>query len=429
MKPRVWVFTICRNEARMMPFFLRHYSTFAEKIVVYDEQSDDGTREILQRSPIVELREWPNKGLNDEKFIECVNSTVGDCDWIIFADVDELLYHPDILRVLEEAKEDMIRATGYALISERGFPHHSAPQIYRYVRTGIRQPNYDKLICWRSGVRVFHTIGRHTYDDWPKCSGVRGSESKLKLLHCHHIGGVEWTRQRNKRNYDMAVDKKFAWNYAPQLDKPDQVGTVAWVRDAIENKKLIDVMAIPDYGVKKTTLRKLQFGCGGNHLDGWENHDAEINITNPLPFSDGCASFIFAEHVIEHVTHRQAWLFLAECWRVLAPGGVVRIAIPDISRMSSHMTQEYADAVKSGGHGDGSFGSAIKAAVFEHGHQAAWDENLLASFLEAIGFKPLYTRSCGESDYPELRNIEGHGKVVGDEIARVETSIVEGVKP
>lgn len=334
MKPRVWVFTICKNEARMMPFFLRHYSTFAEKIIVYDEQSDDGTRKLVAACPKAQIWEWPHRGLNDEEFTAKINQLGSDnfaamCDWVIFADVDELLHHPDILRVLSEAKEDMIRATGYALISPDGFPNPEwGGQLYEMVKMGIRQPNYDKFICWRPGVKVVHTIGRHTDGPWPKCAGKRGSEPKLKLLHCHHVGGVEWTRRINQRNYDRAVDKKYAWNYTAEHDKPEQVGSVAWVRDAIENNKLIDVMAIPDYSVKKPALNKLNFCCGANHLDGWINADIECDIRKPLPHPDNSAQFIFCEHGAEHVSHREAWLFFAECWRVLAPGGVVRIAIP-----------------------------------------------------------------------------------------------------
>lgn len=173
---------------------------------------------------------------------------------------------------------------------------------------------------------------------------------------------------------------------------------------------------------------KLHLCCGANYIEGWHNQDMECDITKPLPYPNGSVAFVFCEHGIEHTTHQQAWRFFEECFRVLQPGGVVRIAIPDLVRMSKFMTQEYADAVKKGGHGDGSFQSALKACVFQHGHQAAWTAHLLSTFLYAVGFK---TTLChvGHSKHPELRGIEGHGKVVGDDIAEVETSVCEGVKP
>lgn len=173
----------------------------------------------------------------------------------------------------------------------------------------------------------------------------------------------------------------------------------------------------------------LNLGCGSNRLSSpWRNHDVDMDLRLPLPFEASTVQFISAEHCCEHLTSQEAWSFFAQCHRVLQPGGVVRIAIPDLSRMSKHMTQEYAEAVKNGGHGDGSFQSALKACVFEHGHQSVWTSGLLSTFLQAVGFKATVCR-VGQSKHPELRGIEGHGRVVGEEIAEVETSVVEGVKP
>jgi len=180
--------------------------------------------------------------------------------------------------------------------------------------------------------------------------------------------------------------------------------------------------------VHTKTMKKLHFGCGGMNLGGWENHDAEVDIRKPLPFPNGSASRIFAEHVLEHVTHQEAWRFLEECFRVLAPNGVVRIAIPDVERMFSNMTMDYQQAVQKDVGGDGSFKAAIKAAVFEHGHQAAWTQEMLFTFMESIGFEA-FDRDAGFSKFPDLVGVEQHGKTVGEHIARVETSVVEGVKP
>lgn len=173
---------------------------------------------------------------------------------------------------------------------------------------------------------------------------------------------------------------------------------------------------------------KLHLCCGANQLEGWVNRDMDCDITKSLPYPDGSVAFIFCEHGVEHTTHQQAWRFFEECFRVLAPSGVVRIAIPDLARMSKQMTQEYADAVKKGGHGDGTFRSALKACVFEHGHQSAWTATLLSVFLGVVGFKATLCR-LNQSRHPELRAIEGHGKVVGEKIAEIETSVCEGVKP
>lgn len=246
---KVWVYSICKDEGEMIMDYLNHYGSFAEKIIVYDEQSTDGTREMLLANPKVEVREWPHKGLDDVKFVHCINSSyheaAGKADWVMFPDIDELLYSPNIEHVLKNAKEDMILARGFALIHDgkQVLTTKSGHQIYDIIKTGYPQSNYDKYICWRPHVQVTHNIGRHSTDGYPHCSGVVGTVPKLKLFHCHHVWGVDHTRKVNARNMERAVVKQFAWNYSPQHNTPNQVGTEAWVRHLIDNNLLFDVVS------------------------------------------------------------------------------------------------------------------------------------------------------------------------------------------
>lgn len=415
----ITVLTICKDERLMIELFLRHYSTFADRIIIWDEQSTDGTREVIKACPKAELREWPHKGLDDQKFIHAVNNNYRefqDSTWVMWPDVDEFLYHPNILDVLRDSPEPMIGSTGYALISKEGFPR-GAGQIYEQVKTGFPQNNYDKIICWRPQFLIQHAIGRHTYPGaWPKCNGQPlNPKPKLKLFHCHHIGGVEHTRQINARNFNRAVDKKFAWNYDASHNTVQQVGTEAWVADLLARDALYDVVS--------EAKMKINFCCGGNLLEGWKNHDMDCDIRKPLPYANGVADYAAVEHGAEHITHQEAWNFFAEVHRILKPGGVFRVAIPDITRMSRKMTDEYRNAVKAGGHGD----NPIRAAIFSHGHQAAWNQDLLITFLQAIGFKAEKVE-MGKSRHAALAGVEGHGKVVGQSVAEVETSCAEGTK-
>lgn len=174
-------------------------------------------------------------------------------------------------------------------------------------------------------------------------------------------------------------------------------------------------------------MRMLNFGCGGNRLDGWENFDLDCDISKPLPFPNECAKFILLEHVLEHVTHQEAWNCIHECYRILVPNGAVRIAVPDVERIWFKFTPAYGEVVKAGGHGDGSLTSSVRAAVFEHGHRAVWNQSLLSVFLSCAGFK-IQPQRPGKSAHPALVGVEGHGKVVGEEIANIETSVVEGWK-
>lgn len=176
-------------------------------------------------------------------------------------------------------------------------------------------------------------------------------------------------------------------------------------------------------------MKKVQFGCGENRLAGWENHDADVDITKPLPFADNSVDFCFAEQVLEHVTVHQAWNFLVECRRILKPGGVLRLSVPDIVQFWQDMTPEYCAMEKRSGFSDGSEGDTLKSMIFGHGHQMAWCSELLCTVCNAVGFRPAQAVDIGYSDHPELLGVEGHGKIIGEENNRVVSIAVEATKP
>lgn len=175
---------------------------------------------------------------------------------------------------------------------------------------------------------------------------------------------------------------------------------------------------------------KLNLGCGTNILKGWGNHDDDVDISKPLPWGDDVASFIFAEHVVEHITYSQALDFFKECHRVLHPGGVCRIAVPSIERVFMHATPEYAKFAERWVPDDGTDfrRRAMTNILFRHGHQTAWTEALLDATLFYAGFNLTCAVDPLWSEHPELLGIEGHGKVIGDKFNRIETVVVEATK-
>ena len=83
---------------------------------------------------------------------------------------------------------------------------------------------------------------------------------------------------------------------------------------------------------------KLHLGCGPRYIPGFVHIDLlpapHVDIVGPverLPLADGQASLIYASHVLEHFGRREYKAVLAEWFRVLAPGGVLRLAVPDFA--------------------------------------------------------------------------------------------------
>lgn len=81
---------------------------------------------------------------------------------------------------------------------------------------------------------------------------------------------------------------------------------------------------------------KLNVGCGRNRKDGWvnidlsEEADLQLDLREPLPFAENTASIIYSEHFFEHLEYPdQALGFLRESMRILRPGGLFSVGVPD----------------------------------------------------------------------------------------------------
>ena len=147
---------------------------------------------------------------------------------------------------------------------------------------------------------------------------------------------------------------------------------------------------------------KIQFGCGENRLDGWENHDNDLDVTKPLPFADNSAERVMAEHLGEHLTGPELLNFLTECYRILAPGGVMRLCCPFID---TRMTREHARDLTLG-----------------HGHKIVLNYPSMMAFLWMAGFEPDKIVRTGR--HPD----DGHWKIIGIQKDDLETMRMEGTK-
>ncbi len=54
------------------------------------------------------------------------------------------------------------------------------------------------------------------------------------------------------------------------------------------------------------------------------------DLRNGIPFADGTFDAVYHSHFLEHIDRTAAPEFLRECRRVLKPGGILRIVVPDL---------------------------------------------------------------------------------------------------
>ena len=85
-------------------------------------------------------------------------------------------------------------------------------------------------------------------------------------------------------------------------------------------------------------LRCLNLGCGRRVHPGWQNVDVVAssplvrphNLLEGIPYPDSSFDVVYHSHLLEHFPRKDAPRFLKECHRVLSPGGILRVVVPDL---------------------------------------------------------------------------------------------------
>lgn len=222
-----------------MPYFLRHYTPWVQKLIFYDGGSTDGTREIIQACPQAELRDWPgSQGMVDDEFTAFANEqwkeARGHAEWVVWVDCDEFVYHPDMRALLQRYLEAGINGPqimGYTMVSDH-FPTTDG-QIYDEIKTGFSDDVWSKQAVFRDN--ICYNMGRHSIN--PQESGLRSSPTaELKLLHYRALG-MDYVRDRHGRNWARVPEHCRRQNLGANTN-PEYVGhhSVAWFEEMINRK-------------------------------------------------------------------------------------------------------------------------------------------------------------------------------------------------
>jgi len=161
----------------------------------------------------------------------------------------------------------------------------------------------------------------------------------------------------------------------------------------------------------------LNIGCGPFGQPDWVNLDLvrhqgttmRVDSRGPLPLGPASCRGIHVEHYFEHLEPgRERPAFLAECWRCLEPGGVLRIIVPDARKyVAAYLTDGWRElnAIGCGGkQPQRAFATKMEALnhVFLQGgeHYGGIDEELLRQTLERAGFTDISLQAWGRGGFP-----------------------------
>jgi SAM-dependent methyltransferase len=167
---------------------------------------------------------------------------------------------------------------------------------------------------------------------------------------------------------------------------------------------------------------KLHLGCGFEPLSGWVNIDeagsrADViwDLRRGLPYPDGSVTAVFHEHMLEHMPYDAGLELTRECLRVLVPGGVLRVVVPDAAQEISWYLHE--DPALTRMAPTAMMGLADR--LTGNGHVAMYDAPTLVALIAAAGFSDVVESSYGESAMDPCPDTEGR---------RTASLYVEGVK-
>jgi len=199
-KQRIELYCLCWNDARMLPFFFRHYDPVVDQYFVFDNGSTDASLSLLENHGRVSVTHFDTPGdsfVEEERRLGDTMWRNSDADWAIITDIDEHIYHPHLLQYLQQCAEKgitAIQSIGYEMVSDT-FPTGTEPLIEQ-VSLGTRSTGCDRLCIFnpKALTATNFTVGRH--EAAPAGRVVWPDFPEVLILHFKQLG-VEYPIARS----------------------------------------------------------------------------------------------------------------------------------------------------------------------------------------------------------------------------------------
>ena len=164
------IFTITYNEQVILPYFIKWYrERFPNcKIVVYDNESTDGTKNICLSTPNLQYIPYhTGNKLSDSTYLKIKNNAWkhAETDWVIVCDVDEFLdVNENDLSYLGNCNSKIVKGCGYNMCNVEDLKDITE------IKHGVRATQYDKVLMFNKKYieEINYSAGCHGCNPQPE---------------------------------------------------------------------------------------------------------------------------------------------------------------------------------------------------------------------------------------------------------------------
>lgn len=208
---KIEVYAVCYNEERLLPYFIRHYSQFAD-ICIYDNYSTDKSVEIMDKAGIKHIEFNTDGEFREDIMVMARNDSWKEskADWVMVVDLDEFIYHKDLMAILSAISGTVIMPRMFNMYSE-AFPTTQG-QIYDEVTMGVDMNG--KMSIFRPAEIKAMNYDAGCHNAHPEGNFILNVQSGILTLHFKYLSPeyLIW------RNYTLnmrqsEVNRKNGWNW------------------------------------------------------------------------------------------------------------------------------------------------------------------------------------------------------------------------
>jgi predicted SAM-dependent methyltransferase len=182
--------------------------------------------------------------------------------------------------------------------------------------------------------------------------------------------------------------------------------------------------------VKTRPALRLHWGCGRHAQPGWINSDRNpwpgvdvpADLTLGLPFAGDTFDYVVSVHALQEIVYDDILPALVDLRRVLRPGGVLRLVLPDLDRGIEAYLAGNRDHFLVPDEDAASLGGKLIVHMLWYGHSRllfTWD--FIVELLRKAGYRDVARCAFGETKSP-------HAEIAALDSRERESLFVEAVK-